>query len=49
VTAVKKWRRRRSMRAVLRRGEKRRRVGEVRWRTTELSLYIGADGEGGGW
>jgi hypothetical protein len=30
-------------------GEKRRRVGEVRWRTAELSLYIGADGEGGGW
>jgi hypothetical protein len=37
------------MRAVLRRREKRRRVVEVRWRTMELSLYIGADEEGGGW
>jgi hypothetical protein len=23
--------------------------GEVRWRTVEHSLYIGAEGEGGGW
>jgi hypothetical protein len=22
---------------------------EVQWRTTELSLYIGAEGEGGDW
>jgi hypothetical protein len=23
--------------------------GEVRWRTAELSLYIGVEGEGGDW
>jgi hypothetical protein len=49
--AVKKWWRRRSVRAALVRGEKRREGewGEVRWRMVELSLYIGAKGEGGGW
>jgi hypothetical protein len=44
-TVVKKWRRRCSVRAALRRGEKRRRAGEVQWKAVGLSLYIGAERE----
>jgi hypothetical protein len=40
---VKKRWRRCSVRATLERREGER--GEVRWRTTELSLYIGVEGE----
>jgi hypothetical protein len=45
VTVVKKRQRRRSVRAALRRGEKRRRAGEVRWKAAGLSLYIGGERE----